>query len=193
MRSLVAVSLLAMGLVVGLTAPARVNANDSARGTSVYDFTMKSLDGKEIKLSEYKGKVLLIVNVASRCGYTPQYKDLQSLYAKYQGQGLVVLGVPCNQFGGQEPGSEAEIGEFCQKNYGVTFPMLAKVDVNGDNACDLYKYLTTNSKPSGKIGWNFEKFLVGRDGRIIGRYKSGIKPMGTELIAAIESELAKQQ
>ena len=128
--------------------------------SSVLDFTLPSIDGKPAPLADYRGKVALIVNVASRCGYTPQYELLQALYAKYAKDGMVIVGVPCNQFGNQEPGTNKEIAEFCDKNYGVTFPMLAKVEVNGNNACPLYKHLTgkdTNPKFAGPITWNFEK------------------------------------
>jgi glutathione peroxidase len=156
--------------------------------------TMKSLEGKPVELADYKGKVLLVVNVASKCGYTKQYDGLQKLYEKYQDKDFVVLGFPCNQFGGQEPGSSEEIATFCEKNYGVKFDMFEKVDVNGTDACDLYKYLTSlDVQPAGtgKISWNFEKFLIGKDGEVLGRYKSGTKPMDAELTAAIEKALGK--
>jgi glutathione peroxidase len=156
------------------------------------EVTMKTLDGESVNLAEkYQGKVVLLVNVASRCGYTRQYKPLQELFEKYADQGLVVVGVPCNQFGGQEPGSESDIATFCEKNYGVTFDMLSKVDVNGPGACDLYSHLTEESPFPGEVGWNFEKFLVSRDGQVVGRFKSGIEPLSDELTKAIEAELAK--
>jgi len=159
---------------------------------SPLDVTMPTLDGESVNLAEkYKGKVVLLVNVASKCGYTRQYKPLQELAQKYADQGLVVVGVPCNQFGGQEPGSADEIAAFCEKNYGVTFDMLSKVEVNGAGQCDLYAYLTKESPFPGAIGWNFEKFLVARDGEVVGRYKSGVDPMSEELTAAVEAELAK--
>lgn len=161
----------------------------------VLKFKMKSLDGKEVDLAKYKGKVVMFVNVASQCGYTPQYKGLQALHAKYSKQGLVVVGVPCNQFGGQEPGTAEEIKTFCQANYGVEFDMLGKVDVNGEGQCELFKHLTskeTAGEHAGKVKWNFEKFLVGRDGKIVGRYRSNVAPESATLTKAIEEALAKQ-
>lgn len=161
----------------------------------VLQFKMKSIDGEEIDLSKYEGKVLLIVNVASRCGYTGQYKGLQAIHEKYEKDGLVVLGVPCNQFGKQEPGTEEEIKEFCTSKYNVDFDMFAKVDVNGDDACDLYKYLTSEEAVGDKAGavrWNFEKFLVSRDGKVVGRYPSKIAPESETLVSAVEAELAKK-
>lgn len=160
----------------------------------VLDFEMESLTGKKVDLSKYQGQAVLFVNVASRCGYTPQYEGLQALYEKYKDQGLVVVGVPCNQFGGQEPGTAEEIADFCESKFGVTFPMLAKVDVNGEDACPLYKKLTslkTEPKEAGPVSWNFEKFLVNRDGEVVGRFGSGVKPMSKKLVAAIESALKK--
>ncbi|WP_437227628.1 glutathione peroxidase [Planctomicrobium sp. SH661] len=160
----------------------------------VLDFEMQSLGGKPVALKEYQGKVILIVNTASECGATPQYAPLQELYTKYKDKGLVVLGFPCNQFGAQEPGSAKEIQEFCTANYGVTFPMFAKIDVNGPDAAPLYQYLTskeTDPKFAGKIKWNFEKFLISRDGEIVGRFGTPIVPNNAEVVQAIEAELAK--
>lgn len=157
-------------------------------------FQMKDLDGKPVDLAKYKGKVVLFVNVASKCGYTKQYEGLQKLFEKYESKGLVVVGVPCNQFGGQEAGSNKEIREFCTSKYQVTFDMLDKVEVNGDNACDLYKYLTTQQTaplPAGKVKWNFEKFVVNRDGKVVGRFSSAVTPENDELVALIEKSLAK--
>nr|WP_315852368.1 glutathione peroxidase [Thalassoroseus pseudoceratinae] len=168
----------------------------SSKDTSpVLKHTMKSLDGKKVDLSKYEGKVLLIVNVASQCGATPQYEPLQELYSKYKDEGLVVLGFPCNQFGSQEPGSADEIQEFCKSNYGVTFPMFAKIDVNDDNAADLYQYLTSKQafpKDSGRVRWNFEKFLVSRDGKVVDRFRTPVQPDSQPVIKAIEAELAKK-
>ena len=145
----------------------------------IYDFTVKDIHGKPVKLDAYKGKPLLIVNTASKCGFTPQYKGLEALYEKLHGKGLEILGFPCNQFGEQEPGSEAEIESFCELNYGVTFPMFAKIDVNGDGAAPLYKYLK-KEKPglmgSEAIKWNFTKFLVDRSGKVIERYAPNTEP-----------------
>ena len=140
---------------------------------SIYDFSVTDISGKPVKLDRYKGRAVLIVNTSSKCGYTPQYKGLEALYAKYHAKGLEVLGFPCNQFGAQEPGDAKEIAQFCAINYGVTFPLFAKVDVNGDNAAPLWKYLKAE-KPgllgSEGIKWNFTKFLVDREGRVIARF-----------------------
>ena len=141
--------------------------------TTLYDFTVDDIHGKPVKLDRYKGKVVLIVNTASKCGYTPQYQGLEALYEKYKGKGLEVLGFPCNQFGAQEPGGANEIASFCELNYGVKFPLFAKVDVNGDKAAPVYQYLKA-AKP-GLLGieaikWNFTKFLIGRDGAVLARY-----------------------
>ena len=153
--------------------------------------TVKKIDGTPVDLSAYKGKVVLIVNVASKCGYTGQYAGLQKLYDTYKGKGFVVLGFPANEFGGQEPGSDAEIANFCSSKYGVTFDMFSKVVVKGPDKAPLYKALTEGATPSGEVGWNFEKFLIGRDGRIVGRYKSGVAPDDGKLTGAIEAELGK--
>jgi glutathione peroxidase len=160
----------------------------------VLNHKMKSLAGKEVDLARYKGKVVLIVNTASQCGLTPQYKGLEALHEQYSEKGLAVLGFPCNQFGGQEPGTAEEITEFCTKNYGVKFDLFEKIEVNGEGRHDLYKYLTAqDTKPAGKgdIKWNFEKFLIGRDGKIIARFAPTVKPQSKEVVAAIEAELAK--
>ncbi len=146
---------------------------------SIYDFSAKDIDGNEQKLDAYRGKTLLIVNVASKCGFTPQYEGLEALYRTFKGQGLVVLGFPCDQFGHQEPGDEAEIRNFCSLNYDVTFPMFAKIDVNGSNAHPLYRYLKHEAKGllgSEAIKWNFTKFLVDRDGKVVKRYAPNDTP-----------------
>jgi glutathione peroxidase len=146
---------------------------------SVYDFKVKNIKGQEVSLSEYKGKVLLIVNVASKCGFTPQYKGLEELYQKYKPKNFVILGFPCNQFGEQEPGDEAEIQNFCQLNFGVTFPLFQKIDVNGDNADPLYKYLTNEKRGvlmSKAVKWNFTKFLIDSQGKPVERYAPTTKP-----------------
>ena len=157
--------------------------------------TMKSLNGKDVDLSTYQGKVVLIVNVASKCGLTPQYEQPQALHEKYADDGLAILGFPCNQFLSQEPGTAEQIREFCRVNYGVTFDMFAKVEVNGDGACDLYKTLTaldTEPVGPGKISWNFEKFVVGRNGEVVARFSPRTKPDAPEVIRVIEAELAKK-
>ena len=146
---------------------------------SIYDFAVKDIHGKQQKLERYKGKVMLIVNVASKCGFTPQYKGLEALYDKMHDRGLEVLGFPCNQFGAQEPGTEEQIESFCELNYGVTFPLYAKIDVNGDKAAPLYKYLK-KQKPgllgSEAIKWNFTKFLIDRKGKVVERYAPNVEP-----------------
>jgi len=150
---------------------------------SLYDFTVDDIHGKPVKLSKYKGKVLLIVNTASECGFTPQYKGLEALYEKFHGKGLEVLGFPCNQFGAQEPGDEKAIEQFCELNYGVTFPMFAKVDVNGDDASPLFRHLKSAKKGilgSEAIKWNFTKFLVDRDGNVVERYAPKTEPKELE-------------
>ncbi len=147
--------------------------------TTIYDFAAEKLEGGEQALSDYQGKVLLIVNTASKCGFTPQFEGLEKVFQKYQAQGLVVLGFPCNQFAGQDPGNNSEIGEFCQRNYGVSFPMFAKIDVNGSDAHPIYKFLTKEAKGilgTEAIKWNFTKFLVGRDGNVIDRFATATKP-----------------
>jgi glutathione peroxidase len=159
------------------------------------DYKMKSLAGKQVDLSKYQGKVVMIVNTASKCGLTPQYEGLQDLHEKYAGQGLAILGFPCNQFGGQAPGTSKEISAFCTKNYGVTFDMFAKIEVNGAGACPLYKYLTskeTNPKFAGSIKWNFNKFLLDREGNVIARFEPRVRPDSPEVIGAIEKALAKK-
>ncbi|WP_322569546.1 glutathione peroxidase [Rhodohalobacter sp.] len=159
--------------------------------TSIYDFELNSLSGEEISLSEFEGNVLLIVNTASECGYTPQYKELQELYETYNDKGFYVLGFPANNFGGQEPGSDEEIAQFCELNYGVTFPMFSKISVKGDDQHPLYNYLTQVDNPdfTGEIGWNFEKFLVDRNGNIVRRFKSNVTPMGDKLTQSLEELL----
>ena len=158
---------------------------------SIYDFTVDDIQGKKVKLSRYRDRVLLIVNTASKCGFTPQYKGLEALYAKYHKKGLDVLGFPCNQFGAQEPGSEDEIAQFCELNFGVTFPLFAKVDVNGDGASPLFQYLKA-AKPgllgSEAIKWNFTKFLVNQEGQVLKRYAPSDTPekIGDDLKEMLE-------
>ena len=165
-----------------------------ARGKTIYDFKVKSIRGESVDLSHYRGKVLLIVNTASECGYTPQYKGLQELYVKYRDQGLEVLGFPSNDFGGQEPGSNSEIKRFCEINYGVKFPLFEKGAVSGKNAQPLFGWLTHTEAQggTGEIQWNFEKFLVGPNGAPIKRFRSGIGPDSQELQSAIEESLKKK-
>ena len=160
--------------------------------TNVYDFTMRDIDGKEVSLSTFKGKVLLIVNVASRCGFTGQYAGLEKLYNTCTNRGFVILGFPANNFLGQEPGTEAEIKNFCTLTYGVTFPMFAKISVKGKDIHPLYAFLTskeTDPKFSGAISWNFNKFLIGRNGAVVGRFGSRTTPDDKELVEAVEQAL----
>jgi glutathione peroxidase len=159
--------------------------------SSIYDFTLPSIEGKPMPLAEFKGKVILMVNVASRCGFTPQYTALESTYEKYKDQGFVILGFPANNFGAQEPGTNAEIKTFCSAKYNVTFPLYGKVSVKGDDQTPLYKYLTTNANPSfsGDIKWNFTKFLVDRNGNVVQRFEPQVTPDSPEVVAAIEKTL----
>jgi glutathione peroxidase len=158
---------------------------------SIYDIPLKDIDGHAASLSTYKGKVILIVNVASHCGFTPQYAALESVYQKYKDQGLVICGFPCNQFGAQEPGTDTEIKQFCTATYNVTFPMFDKLEVNGDNRHPLYVLLAGKDSPfPGNIHWNFTKFLIGRDGKILNRFDSKVKPDSDELTQAVEAALA---
>ena len=157
------------------------------------NFTMNSLDGKPVDLAKYQGNVVLMVNVASQCGYTPQYEGLEELHKRYASRGLRLLGFPSNDFGQQEPGTNSEIADFCKKNYGVEFDMFSKISVVGNSKAPLYKYLTsaqTNPRFAGEIEWNFEKFLIGRNGQVIARFKSPVEPLSKEMTSAIEAALA---
>ena len=158
---------------------------------SIYDIAVKDIDGKDTTLAAYKGKVVLIVNVASKCGFTPQYKNLEAVYKKYKDQGFVILGFPCNQFGGQEPGTNEEIKTFCSRKYSVTFPLYAKISVKGADQAPLYAYLTkdTGAGIAGEIKWNFTKFLVDRNGNVVQRFEPEVTPDSKEVIAAIEKQL----
>ncbi|WP_371083036.1 glutathione peroxidase [Terriglobus sp. RCC_193] len=168
------------------------NAGSTA---SVYNFRMKTIDGAPATLVPYKGKVLLLVNVASACGYTPQYAALESVYEKYKDKGLVIVGIPANNFANQESGTEAEIKTFCNRKYHVTFPMMSKISVKGADQTPLYGYLTsttTDPKFAGDIKWNFTKFLIARDGQPAARFEPATTPDSPQVIAAIESELSKK-
>lgn len=172
-----------------MTAEETVKSNNS-----IFDFTMKNIDGNDISLSEFKGKVILIVNVASKCGFTKQYKGLQEIYQKYRDKGFVILGFPANNFLRQEPGTDKEIKEFCSLNYGVTFPMFSKISVKGKRKHPLYRFLTekkTNPGFSGKIRWNFDKFIIGKNGKTVARFHPRVKPDNPKLIEVIEKELLK--
>src|SRR5258708_7666017 len=165
----------------------------SGTDKNVFDYTLNTIDGQPAPLSAYKGKVVMLVNVASRCGFTPQYTALESIYEKYKERGFVIIGIPANNFGAQEPGTNQEIKTFCQSKYSVTFPMMSKVSVKGNDKTPLYQYLTdksVNPKTGGDIQWNFTKFPVGPDGQIITRFEPAVTPHSPEVIAAIESALA---
>jgi len=168
-----------------------VSISSVAEPASIYDFTMKSIEGKDIPLKDFSGKVVMIVNVASKCGLTPQYDDLQKLYETYGDKGFVILGFPANNFAGQEPGTNEEIRQFCRINYGVTFPMFGKISVKGDDIDELYAYLTTTANESfvGEIKWNFTKFLVDENGNVINRFEPKTKPTEQNVIDAIEAAL----
>ncbi|SHF27278.1 glutathione peroxidase [Fodinibius roseus] len=158
---------------------------------SVHNFSLTTIDGKEASLDKYNGKVLLIVNTASECGFTPQYEGLQALYEKYKDEGLVVLGFPANNFGGQEPGTDEEIKQFCKVNYDVSFPMFSKISVKGEDQHPLFNYLTSASNPdfTGEIKWNFEKFLVDKEGTLVRRFRSDTTPKSNQILKAIETAL----
>jgi glutathione peroxidase len=189
--------LLVLGLLLANGSPVRTEEKKEGKPMvpAVLNFKMKTLDGKETDLAKYQGKVILLVNVASQCGYTKQYKELEALHEKYGKEGLVVLGVPANEFGGQEPGTDVEIAEFCKSTFGVKFDMLSKVAVDGDKICPLYKFLTnkeTNPQSSGPIKWNFTKFLINRKGEIVARFEPAVKPDAKEVLEKIEASLKAQ-
>jgi glutathione peroxidase-family protein len=175
-------------------ATARAEVQVEAPATPLYAFSLNDIDGAPVELDQYRGKALLLVNVASKCGYTKQYTGLQALHEKYQDEGLVVLGFPANNFGSQEPGTNEEIKAFCSTTFNVTFPMFAKISVKGDDIHPLYAFLTgaeTSPDFAGEIKWNFNKFLVNRAGDIVGRYDSNVEPMGETLVADIEKTLGE--
>ncbi|MCD8534367.1 MAG: glutathione peroxidase [Verrucomicrobia bacterium] len=162
----------------------------SGSAGSLYEIPFKDIEGKEMTLEKFKGKTVLVVNVASRCGYTPQYKGLQELYTKYKDKGLVIVGFPSNDFGAQEPGTDSEILAFCKSKFDVTFPMMSKITVKGDGKHPFYKALTEKPAPfPGEVSWNFNKFLIGKNGEILARYKSGDAPDSKNLISQIEKDL----
>lgn len=167
--------------------PVKVSTSNtqSTPAMSFHDLSATDINGKPVSLSEFKGKKVLVVNTASECGYTKQYAQLQELYAMYQDKGLVIIGFPCNDFGGQEPGSEAEIATFCQKNYGVTFPMMSKISVKGDDVSPVYQWLTSkeqNGVLDAKVKWNFHKFLIDEEGRLVAEYGSGTTPLDDKIL-----------
>ena len=189
MRKFALLSLALIGLAATLTPSA-----PAAPAKSVYEFTLKSIDGESVNLAKYHGKVLLLVNVASRCGFTPQYTALEAIYEKYKSRGLVIVGIPANNFMGQEPGTNEEIKTFCTRKYNVSFPMMSKVSVLGEDKTPLYKFLTdkaVNPKIGGEIQWNFTKFLFDRNGNPVARFEPATTPDSPEVTAAIESALGK--
>ncbi len=162
---------------------------DGEPNMNIYSFSVRSIDGKEVSLSRYRGNVVLIVNTASRCGFTGQYKDLENLYKRYKNQGFMVLGFPANDFFNQEPGSNTEIKQFCSINYGVTFDLFSKIKVKGKDINPLYDYLTHHKEFGGKITWNFNKFLIDRQGNVVGRFGTRINPMSDKIIKTVEKFL----
>jgi glutathione peroxidase len=176
-----------LALAVGMILAAQM-----ASAASVYDYELNSINYEKVHLRDFKGKVLMIVNVASRCGYTPQYADLETLYRQHKDQGFVIVGVPANDFGEGEPGSDPEIKQFCRRKYDVTFPMMSKVSIAGNNPIALYRYLTDqvqNPKTGGEIRWNFTKFLIGRDGTVVARFEPQVSPNDPVLVHAVENAL----
>ena len=185
----------AVWLCQSSTPPARA-AGGSHPVPPVLAFTMQSLGGKTVNLSRYLGKVVMIVNTASKCGFTPQYAGLEALYKKYHSRGLVILGFPANDFAHQEPGTDKQISIFCTRNYGVTFPMFSKIHVKGPRQCPLYHFLTspaTDPKFPGPVGWNFEKFIISRDGKIVARFRSPVKPLSPPILRVIKRQLAERK
>jgi glutathione peroxidase len=195
------------GVAVAITAAALVTAascdpaptqpdgatTTAAKGNTIYDFTMKNIDGKDVPLSKFKGKVLLVVNVASKCGNTPQYAGLESLYKEKKSKGFAILGFPANQFGAQEPGTNAEIKEFCTATYNVNFPMFAKIVVKGEGIDPLYTWLIDNAPYHDDIEWNFGKFLIGRNGKVVARFNPSVKPDDPQITEALDKALAEKQ
>lgn len=194
-KSIAIVSFLSL-FALGVHSPAETPSKESATvNKNIYDFKMKDIDGKEIPLKHFKGKVVMVVNVASHCGYTPQYEQLEAIYKKYKHQGLVILGFPANNFHGQEPGTNEEIKTFCTSKFGVTFPMFAKISVKGEDIDPLYQYLTSKDDDpqfAGDITWNFNKFLIDKHGNIIDRFDSKIKPDDETVTSALESALKEK-
>lgn len=176
-------------LIISLLPIAHIGTDTNP--TSVHDFELNNIEGENIPLKKYEGNVLLIVNTASECGFTPQYEGLQALYEEYKDQGLVLLGFPANNFGGQEPGTDKEIKQFCEANYGVSFPMFSKISVKGNDINPLFDFLTKQENPdfTGAIKWNFEKFLVSKDGTLLRRFRSDVTPQSDQIINAVEDAL----
>ena len=177
--------------LIGQVDAAQISAGGPRTDMRAWDIDFVSIEGEALPLKNFQGKALLVVNTASLCGFTPQYKELEKIWAEYKDKGLVVLGFPANEFGAQEPGTDAEIATFCSSKYGVTFDMFSKIVVKGAGKAPLYQALIESADPKGEVGWNFEKFLIGRDGKVVGRYKSGVAPDDATLKATIEAALAK--
>ncbi len=193
MTSWLAMAAMVMGLA-GWLAAAEGDGPTTRPASSVLDLTVQDASGKAVNLSEYRGKVLMLVNVASKCGFTPQYEQLEQIYRKYKDQGFVVLAFPADDFGHQEPGTNEEIQQFCRTKFDVTFPVFGKLVTKGEGKSSLYQFLTsrqTNGEFAGEIGWNFTKFLVSRDGKVVARYPSQVKPDDAKVIGAMEAEIAK--
>ncbi len=188
MNKLSSVILIALFAIGTLTAQETKKKMDAP----IYNFTMKTIEGKNKSLADYKGKVVMVVNTASFCGNTPQYKQLEEIYKKYKDKGLAIIGFPANNFGKQEPGNDSDIKTFCEKNYGVTFDMFSKISVKGDDIHPLYKYLTTDAGFNGDIDWNFAKFLVDKNGNVVARYKARMKPDEKEIVAKIDELLTQK-
>lgn len=179
-------------LVMSATACSQDTEIDTPAAESVHDFTMVTIDGDERPLSDYEGKVLLIVNTASKCGFTPQYESLETLYRKYRDRGFTILAFPANNFGGQEPGTDEQIREFCSTNYDVTFDLFSKISVKGDDMHPLYEYLTGLPEVGGDIKWNFTKFLVGGDGQVLARFNTRVDPLEEQVVNALEDALGEE-
>jgi glutathione peroxidase len=180
---------------IGFLISTLLGAGTAFAASSVHEFTMKAIDGKTVTLSQFKGQVVLMVNVASQCGYTPQYEGLEKLYETYKSQGFVIAGFPANNFGEQEPGTDAEIQTFCKSKYSVTFPMFSKISVAGADKAPLYKFLTdkgANPKTGGEIQWNFTKFLLDRDGKVMRRFEPDVEPLSRDIESAVEAALKKK-
>ncbi len=183
---------LSISLLLFMNYSLRANENGSEVKNQIHDIKVIDINGEEVSMSVYKGKVLLIVNVASNCGYTPQYEALQSLYVKYKEKGFEVLGFPCNDFGAQEPGTNKEIREFCSINYGVTFPLFNKIKITGKDKSQLFERLINSPAiENGEVKWNFEKFLISKEGKVVKRFRSAVKPLSEEVIKAVEEEIKK--
>ena len=190
MRSRLTIAMLALGAVALAGTGFAATAKGKPVSRTLHEFKVRTIDGKSRSLAEYKGKALLVVNTASKCGFTPQYQGLEALYEKYRERGFEVLAFPANNFMGQEPGSDAEIAQFCELNYKTTFPLFSKISVKGKDIAPLYSWLTTESGFDGDIGWNFTKFLVGPDGKVVARFDSRTAPLDDKLVSKLEETLA---